>query len=86
MVRIFASRYLSLAPQDLRITYGLGGKPSLDFANIRLQFKMSHSESLALYGFAVDSMLGVDVETIRILDMDSIAQTFFSSESHCLSQ
>jgi 4'-phosphopantetheinyl transferase len=71
------SVYLSTAPQDIRFGYGAKGKPQL--VDDPLQFNLSHSEEIAVYAFACDMPLGIDVEHIRRLDdLEAIAQRFFS--------
>jgi 4'-phosphopantetheinyl transferase len=76
-------RYIGVDPKELRFIHGKHGKPTLDCltANGSIQFNMSHSEGLALFGFARDHEIGVDIEFIRdIPEMDRIAEQFFSNK------
>lgn len=77
LLRKALSAYLGVAPRDIQFSYGSKGKPAL--VGSSLQFNVSHSEEVAVYAFAVDMPLGVDVEHIRPLnDLEAIAQRFFS--------
>jgi 4'-phosphopantetheinyl transferase len=75
------TRYSGLRPGMLRLTYGPYGKPALDDAlNVdHLCFNNSESGGHALYAFAQDREIGVDVEQIRdIPEMAHIVRLFFS--------
>jgi 4'-phosphopantetheinyl transferase len=49
------------------------------FAGSDLRFNLSHSDELAVYGFAAGRELGVDVEEVRGLqDATDVAARFFS--------
>lgn len=76
-LRILAGQYLSLTPATIRFNYGAKGKPSLaDFP--RLRFNVSHSGKLAVFAFALDCEVGVDLERIRPLpDIPDIAERLF---------
>jgi len=81
ILRAMLSPYVGVEPKELRFIHGKRGKPMLDdvFANGSIQFNMSHSEGLALYGFTRDHEIGVDIEFVRdIPEMDKIAEQFFS--------
>ena len=85
-LRMLLGHYLEQAPEDVVLNYGHQGKPEL--AEGELQFNLSHSHDLALFGFSLNRELGIDVEQVRaISDRDSIANRFFSpSEAEHLSQ
>ena len=55
--------YLKVAPDQVRLRYGRHGKPCL--AEGTLRFNLSHSDDMALFAFAQDREIGVDVEHIR---------------------
>jgi len=77
--------YLSIKPVDLQFSYGKNGKPGLanSFGNRRIDFNMTRSEGLALYGFALDRQIGVDVERMRdIPEMNRIVEIFFSEREN----
>jgi len=85
ILRRILSHYLSIRPVDLQFSYGENGKPGLtnSFRNGRIDFNMTRSEGLALYGFARDRQIGVDVERIRDLpEMDRIVEIFFSEREN----
>ncbi len=61
--------------------YNTHGKPLLGelHAPTRVRFNISHSGELALFGFANDRELGIDLETIRPdFAADAIAARFFA--------
>lgn len=81
ILRTILGPYVGVEPKELRFIHGKRGKPMLDdvFANGSIQFNMSHSEGLALYGFTRDHEIGVDIEFVRdIPEMNKIAEQFFS--------
>jgi 4'-phosphopantetheinyl transferase len=76
-LRLLLSRYLRCRPRDLAFTFGPKGKPALR-VDSHLQFNLSNSGDLALYAFAVDCELGVDVEQVRAMtDLEQIASRYF---------
>ena len=81
VLRQLLAQYLGTKPEALRLTYGAYGKPVLngEYKNSRLRFNMSHSHEVALFAFAEDRELGVDVEHIRAdFASEEIARRFFS--------
>ncbi len=75
------SLYLDVNPINIGFTYGRHGKPALTdtFSGSGLRFNVSHSEGLALFAFALDREVGVDIECIRdIPEMEQIVARFFS--------
>jgi len=78
-LRALLGCYTGCRPQDVVFAYGEKGKPSLAGLS-RLRFKASHSAGLALYGFALDRDLGVDVEHFRTMNnWEDVARRFFSA-------
>ena len=80
-LRDVLGRYLSSKPEELKFSYGAYGKPALngEHKNSRLRFNMSHSHEVALFAFAENRELGVDVEHIRAdFASEEIARRFFS--------
>jgi len=65
-LRGILSRYLKMAPTDLRFCYGPQGKPGLipEQGGNCLQFNLSQSQGLALIAVARDRRIGVDLEAI----------------------
>ncbi len=78
ILRNLLSQYLSIPALDIEFNYGTQGKPFLvDFPNFK--FNLSHSENLAVFAFARDMTLGVDIEHINPeIDIEVIAPNFFS--------
>jgi 4'-phosphopantetheinyl transferase len=82
-LRELLGAYLQTSPASLRFQTGLYGKPSLvDHPHVR--FNLSHSYGLALYVFANNRDLGIDVEKIRPeFATEGIAERYFSlAERH----
>jgi 4'-phosphopantetheinyl transferase len=79
ILRILLGAYLGVAPQSLTFGYTPYGKPFLAAYPDGIQFNLSHSGGLALFAFSRLGQIGIDVEhTQRDIDMDEIAQRFFS--------
>jgi 4'-phosphopantetheinyl transferase len=80
ILRALIGGYLGMAPAAVRFEYNLHGKPFLS-DNQAPRFNVSHSGGLALYAFAVDREVGVDVERVRPEFADeAVAQRFFSPQ------
>ena len=83
-LRELIRRYTGEKPETLRFSYGPYGKPALSGP---LRFNMSHSGGVALFAFAEEKLLGVDVEHVRAdFASEDIARRFFSAaefESLC---
>ncbi|HEY1450737.1 MAG TPA: 4'-phosphopantetheinyl transferase superfamily protein, partial [Solirubrobacteraceae bacterium] len=70
VLRALLGRYLDADPRALRFVSGAYGKPTLagPHENGRaLAFNLSHSGDLALYAFAANGAVGVDVQLVRTL-------------------
>ncbi len=66
LLRELLGRYLQCDGSSLRFALGEHGKPALILdGDDRLSFNMSHSGSMALYGFSGAGEIGVDVEVAR---------------------
>ena len=81
LLRAILSRYLNLRPDDLSFGYSAHGKPFLASApGGDLRFNVSHSHGLALFAFARERDLGIDVEQMRPeVAGQRIAERFFSA-------
>jgi 4'-phosphopantetheinyl transferase len=80
-LRSLLGRYLEVKPEEVRFAYGPYGKPTLDNAHHAgaLRFNASHSHELALYAFAQDHEVGIDLEYIKEgFATQEIAERFFS--------
>ncbi len=83
ILRHLLGRYLAVAPEQVGFVYGAQGKPALAAPDSSppLAFNLAHSQALAVYAFAADTVLGVDVEQARELaDMPAIARQVFSPQ------
>jgi 4'-phosphopantetheinyl transferase len=81
VLRTLLAKYLGASPQQLAFCYGRAGKPALEDMGTDLAFNMSHSGDLAVYAFARDCRLGVDIEQVRpMADLELVASQFFSAE------
>jgi len=78
ILRYLLAQYLNCHPSEVEFTYSQRGKPALALPKSDLKFNISHSKNHALYGFSLNSSIGVDIEAIRPLkDLDSLAKRFF---------
>ena len=79
-LRHLISNYIACEPADICFEYGPFGKPSLVRGEPdSISFNLSHSESLAVFGFARGLELGVDVERVdRKIDVELLASQFFA--------
>jgi 4'-phosphopantetheinyl transferase len=76
-LRLFLGGYLGCSAQEVALTSGPKGKPSLRDGS-RLAFNKSHSNRLALYAFTTGCEIGIDVEELRdIPDSDQVASHYF---------
>ena len=85
-LRILISRYTGIAPSAVRFRYGPRGKPYLlekgKETTPRIQFNLSDSSDLVVFGFSSDREIGVDIERVRHLERwKKIAQRFFGDEA-----
>lgn len=85
-LRVLLSRYTGIAPRDIRFRYGPRGKPYLlekgRQDNPRLQFNLSDSDDVVVFGFASDREIGVDIERVRHVERwRRIAERFFGSSA-----
>jgi len=87
ILRSILGNYLDIAPSRLRFCYGDNGKPA--FADTACQgtirFNLSHSNGRALFAFAIDRAIGIDIEKVHDMpDMSHIAERFFSERENKL--
>lgn len=78
LLRLLLGAALGRDPASLRFHTGEHGKPALAAGGPALAFNVSHSQGLALYGFAREGALGVDVEAILPRHTDEVADRFFA--------
>jgi 4'-phosphopantetheinyl transferase len=80
-LRILLGGYLDLAPSAVALTYGPSGKPEVatTWTRGRLHFNVSRSDDIALFAFALDRRVGVDVERVRpAIAAETVVEHFFS--------
>lgn len=72
--------YFSCQPEALKFAYSAHGKPRIAYPeNIKaIQFNLSHSGEIALYGFSCKYELGIDIETISDRPTDGLARRYFA--------
>jgi 4'-phosphopantetheinyl transferase len=77
-LRLLLGRYLGLATYYAGdFTYSRFGRPSLGTHD--LDFNLSHAGDLALYAFAWQRAVGIDIELVRAdIEAEQIATRFFS--------
>jgi 4'-phosphopantetheinyl transferase len=81
LLRDLLAGYLEQRPQAIRFEYNEWGKPALapGFVGNDLRFNLSHSQNLAMYAFALERNVGVDIEMIRAeVASERVAESFFS--------
>ena len=81
LLRLLLTRYLGARPDQIGFRYGGHGKPALapEGGGQAVRFNLSDSHGLALYAFALNRELGVDVERIDPeVATEEIARRFFS--------
>jgi 4'-phosphopantetheinyl transferase len=87
ILRVILGQYLSVKPNHFQIHYQSWGKPYLLTRTGlgSLQFNLSHSQGHALYAFAIDREIGVDLEYIRSTsDLGEIAPKVFSAREYAI--
>ena len=81
VLRDILARYAGVEPPSLRFGYQSSGKPFLlaGTGAGELQFNLSHSKGMGLYGVTLGRPLGVDVEHVRRgTEFTRIAERFFT--------
>ncbi|MEZ5039491.1 MAG: 4'-phosphopantetheinyl transferase superfamily protein [Saprospiraceae bacterium] len=80
ILRHLLGRYLQQDPKKISFAYGPQGKPSL-IEPPSLHFNVTHSGELALFAFALNQPIGVDLEHIqRAVEIELVAKHFFSAQ------
>ena len=82
LLRTILGGYLAAEPKELSFSYSSKEKPSLGpaYAASGLRFNVSHSGGIALFAFARQRDVGVDIEQIRRdVEVEAIARRFFSA-------
>ena len=80
LLRQLLGEYLRAAPEGLRFSYASGGRPFLtgNFPRPVPDFNLAHSGGAALFAFALNREVGIDVEAFREgVDEAAIAKRYF---------
>ena len=83
LLRQMLGDYLGIEPGSLRFRSGPYGKPELaEMPGAYMpHFNVSHSHELALFAFARDREVGVDIEYVRsVAEAEQIAGRYFSAQ------
>ena len=81
LLRKILGQYLKLAPDQLRFRYTPFGKPEIESPDMQsvIFFNLSHSNGVALFAFAKNMEIGVDIEFIRLrTDIEQSGSIVFS--------
>ena len=84
MLRLLLSRYTGISAREIRFRYGPRGKPFLIERGVspstkpRIQFNLSDSSNVVVFGFSSDREIGVDIERVRgVSRWHAIAKRFY---------
>ena len=80
ILRLLLGRYLDLSPRSIAFVHGPHGKPYLaPGCPLDISFNISHSAAIALFAFARDREVGIDVEQVRSdVEIEQLAERFYS--------
>ena len=85
VLRNILTRYVAVAPADLRFRYTEYGKPELAHPATSIEFNLSHSYGLAVYAVTAGVPVGIDVEYLHrraTMDRLRIAHRLFSDREY----
>ncbi len=83
ILRCLVANYLKISSENIIFEYSDRGKPKIAPAlnQNNLQFNVSHSQDLAIYGFKYHKNIGVDLEYIKDnIDYKQLAKRFFTPQ------
>jgi len=78
--RIVLGRCLNISPASVRFEYGPRGKPGLVDAANDLTFNLTHVEDRGMLSISVARAVGVDIESVRPIEVLDVARHFFSHD------
>lgn len=80
-LRMLLGQYLGVSPGELVFAYSAHGKPGIGVpAMARLGFNLSHTDTMAMFAFAWNRRVGIDIEKPREdVNVEELAERFFSS-------
>lgn len=79
--------YTKCDPRSLRFSFNVYGKPSPERGSAEqdIRFNLSHSHGLALYAFALDHEVGIDVEYMKPnIEIEGLARHSFSANERAV--
>jgi 4'-phosphopantetheinyl transferase len=77
VLRLLIGQYTGAAPGQVAFVYGRHGKPHLACGG-ELDFSIAHSSDAALFAFTSGAPVGVDIEHVRPIEHEDMAERFFS--------
>ena len=83
LLRAILGLYLGIKPSEVHFNYGPYGKPSLvgEFGLGKIEFNLAHSNGYAIYAFALNRKVGVDLEQVApTVEAEQFANRFFSDQ------
>lgn len=81
ILRQLLGNYVGCLPQLIKLKENFYGKLSLLDSGSAIQFNLSHAGDIAMYAFAPDKPVGIDVEKMRQnTDTFAIASRFFAAD------
>lgn len=87
MLREILSRYLKMAPEEVRFRNGPDGKPAVAGEDPMIRFNLSDSGGYTLYAVAFSREVGVDVEMVRPKPKAAaLVKRFFSANENAAFQ
>jgi 4'-phosphopantetheinyl transferase len=83
LLRELLAKYIGQTPAEIEFDYSALGKPSLRTHGFErpIRFNVAHSHGMALFAFAVDRHVGVDIELLRPdFGGDQVAARYFAPQ------
>ncbi len=87
VLRMLIGSYLSMPTESVRFLYGAQGKPAIDplINGKKLCFNLSHSREMAVYIFALNRSVGIDLEyTQKLYKGQSIIERWFTEREQTI--
>lgn len=81
ILRLLLGRYLQIPPQSVNLSTGKYGKPILSGVHVDkpIEFSVSSSSSMALFGLSLNQPVGVDIQQVDLdFDYQGVISSYFS--------
>lgn len=81
ILRLLMGRYLQIPPESVNLSTGKYGKPILSGVHVDqpIEFSVSSSSSMALFGFSLNQPVGVDIQQVDLdFDYQGVISSYFS--------